>query len=602
MNQIISIGRLILFFMSSIGYWEFFRKKGKIHVYFLPGFTVVFQISVLFIAGILNCLIPAYLLLFAVGLILVTYYLVTEKGQFPIRYLNEGFIFLFCAVCLCALALRGKIFVFYDNFSHWALVVKSMLITNRFPNFSDTTIRFQAYPLGSSSYICYFAKIVSTSEPTQMLAQCYMMLCFILPIFKCGEKYRGGAAQKAEGGEIVPFHRAVLPRIFNVVFLAIFTNYIFCYYMQIINLTVDTLLPLEGMAAVFFVFSECIKKDEEGEKVSFLYAIPFLCAAIQIKNSGIFFALLACIAIIAAIFKYKMNWKSGAVACVSPFISLYLWQAHCAYVFPSALTTKHAMTLLHYYGVLAQKTVKDVITIAEKIGAFTVQGRELLCFLALLIIVTVITLIFIRQKRKQLMELWIVCISIYAVYMLGMLFMYMLSMPLGEALSLASSVRYRKTILIALYYIVMWFFMSTLPQIENRKQYWAAALAALLTLVVTWKYERGFASIFRSEGPDDAVERMWIENTADEYGIPPQKSYMICAPSGGRTEYIGYLCQYIFYSSHISSREITEASQLDDAIEYDYILLYDNENEIINDWVAKNYPEQTGQDVIVVGE
>ena len=31
----------------------------------------------------------------------------------------------------------------------------------------------------------------------------------------------------------------------------------------------------------------------------------------------------------------------------------------------------------------------------------------------------------------------------------------------------------------------------------------------------------------------------------------------------------------------------------------DYILLYDQENDIINEWVQENYPEQYGNSVIV---
>ena len=159
MSQLISMGRMILFFLSSIGYWEFFRRKSNISVYFLPGFTVASQITILFIAGLLNCLEPAYIMLFVAGLILAVYYLITEKKEFPVAYLNEGFIFLFGTTCLCMIALKGSIFIHYDNFSHWALVVKNMLQTNRFPNFEDAVIDFQAYPLGSSIYIFYFTKL-----------------------------------------------------------------------------------------------------------------------------------------------------------------------------------------------------------------------------------------------------------------------------------------------------------------------------------------------------------------------------------------------------------------------------------------------------------
>ena len=79
--------------------------------------------------------------------------------------------------------VKGKVFGGYDNFFLWGIVVESMLNTNRFPNFEDAIIEFQEYPLESSSYIYFVAKLVSTNESIWMFAQIYMMLSCILPIF-----------------------------------------------------------------------------------------------------------------------------------------------------------------------------------------------------------------------------------------------------------------------------------------------------------------------------------------------------------------------------------------------------------------------------------
>lgn len=88
------------------------------NIYFLPAFTISLQVTILFCTGIFNCLKPAALLMFGAGILL---------------------------------ACRGRMFVWYDNFSHWALVVKNMLLTDRFPTFLDTRIIFQEYPMGSAS-------------------------------------------------------------------------------------------------------------------------------------------------------------------------------------------------------------------------------------------------------------------------------------------------------------------------------------------------------------------------------------------------------------------------------------------------------------------
>lgn len=62
------------------------------------------------------------------------------------------------------------------------------------------------------------------------------MLCYILPVFKCVKR-----------------NMAV-----SWIYVFVFMNYIFCYSMQIKDLLVDTLLPLQGMALLLFVYSECL--------------------------------------------------------------------------------------------------------------------------------------------------------------------------------------------------------------------------------------------------------------------------------------------------------------------------------------------------------
>ena len=51
-----------------------------------------------------------------------------------------------------------------------------MLLQDRMPNFEDTLIMFQAYPLGSSLFIYYVCKIVGTTEACFLWAQIILML------------------------------------------------------------------------------------------------------------------------------------------------------------------------------------------------------------------------------------------------------------------------------------------------------------------------------------------------------------------------------------------------------------------------------------------
>lgn len=46
----------------------------------------------------------------------------------------------------------------YDNFTHWAIIVKVLLTTNAFPTTANHLIEFSNYPIGTSSLIYYFAR------------------------------------------------------------------------------------------------------------------------------------------------------------------------------------------------------------------------------------------------------------------------------------------------------------------------------------------------------------------------------------------------------------------------------------------------------------
>lgn len=102
-----------------------------------------------------------------------------------------------------------------------------------FPRYYDN---ISGISVGGASYICYFAKMVSNAESIQMAAQGFMMLSFLLSVFKC-----------------VKCNMAV-----SCIYVFAFMNYIFCYYIPVTELPVDTLLSLQGMAMLFFINSECL--------------------------------------------------------------------------------------------------------------------------------------------------------------------------------------------------------------------------------------------------------------------------------------------------------------------------------------------------------
>lgn len=550
------------------------------NIFFLPAFTISLQITILFMAGILNCLQVMVFLMFSVGLGLAVRGFVRNAKDIVRTYLNVGYIFLALCVMTVLVATRGQLFTHYDNFSHWTLVVRNMLSTDRYPSFRDTLIQFQAYPLGSASYIYYFARIVSRTEGMQMFAQAYMMLCFILPIFKYVIKYK----------------------VVSCIYVILFTNYLFVYNTAILDLLVDTLLPLQGMAMLFFVGAECTgfyRGSGEGN-VPVWYAVPFLCTAVQIKNSGMFFVMIALAILLISLKRRETGKRQVFAVMASPFASLFLWKAHCDYVFSAAASSKHAMTVENYKAVFSSKTGDDIKNIFFGVLEYSVTGRRLYFLLGFLAVLGIFSLLVGDGVGKRYLRVLAASAGLYVTYMVGTFFLYIFSMPGREAIGLAGISRYQNTIFIAIYYLVMVMSLMNIAVMGNRKKEWIYLAVVLGVLLVSWRgVNGGFATIFESREYSDS-ERQWFQQAIREKHVLGGQKYIVCVPGEGDVGYAYYMCRYLLDPDQISVRVIQESDQLADFSSYDYIFVYDKENEVINDWVSETYPEQEGNHVVVI--
>ena len=57
---------------------------------------------------------------------------------------------------LFGITLWHSLLLHYDNFTHWATIVKFFHINNALPTQQDTIISYYTYPVGSSLFIYFF--------------------------------------------------------------------------------------------------------------------------------------------------------------------------------------------------------------------------------------------------------------------------------------------------------------------------------------------------------------------------------------------------------------------------------------------------------------
>lgn len=568
-HEIIIIGKILLFVISSFGYWELIKQYTKIDVHFLPGLVVAIQSTILFLAGLFNVLFETSLFMYVSGFCLLGYIIKTKKRiKFVKTYGTPGYIFIAVAVVIMMFWLRGKLFNHYDNFTHWAMVTRNLLETDRYPNFQDSLIMFQEYPLGSASYIYYFARFVGTSESIQMLAQAVMMLVSILPLFLYVKKNAAAV----------------------IIMMTVAVNFIFSYNISIYDLLVDTLLPLVGMSALIYAFIYC--KNAEG-KVEFFGIVFYLVQLMQIKNSGIFFVVLICLYIIIQAVRGKRIFGSLICVCV-PCISLFLWHRHCNYVFPDSEYSKHAMTIENYHNGISGKSIEEIRDIALSVFKFTATSKDIWIVAAFAVCIIVFTYC-LNKKNSLSLRIFAFSGVMFFLYMFGVLGMYLFSMSGSEAINLDGIGRYTKTILIAVIYLCM------IPSIRlincvNSKRGYCAAICISLLLMVSMKLSLGSIITAEQRYDYDPDARNWLETMKKTYHIPEEKTYTVIQ-SKDRQDIHYFLGKYIFRTLDFAIIEPKVSDDLD-SIDSRYIFVKDHDNALVEEWIENSYPDQTGKDVI----
>ena len=573
--------KLLLFLLSSLGLWELIYRKTDINLYYLPSITIAIQVTVLILSGLLNCLNEFAYMIHVSGLGFLFYFTYKDKNfRCFKKYLNSGYLFMLCSLVFLIFLLKGKVFLHYDNFSHWAIVLKPMLYENRLPNFTDKIIMFTQYPLGSSVWVYYFAKFISNKEWIQMLGQNFAIISCILPIFiYCKKNY-----------------------YISLIFIFLSTNIILFYNIEIVDLRVDSLLPIAGMAMLMF-----IKNYILAERCQAYLAIPLMIWVLHIKNSGIFFVAIASLIILYQLITCK-NYKRFIVMNGLPYFTLFLWQKHCKYVFENAASSKHAMTFSNYQHVFSNKSVNDIHTIVGNFLDFIFNYNALKEMLLLLFISGIIVYIVDAELKNFAKKIFVINLVMIVTYSLGVLAVYMVSMPIGEALRLATIERYVKTILLCSFYTYMVLVVKFLSNVTLKEHKQIISIVSLSCVLMLFYFN---SNTFNKTKPyfypqDSKHVRIWTEKIINEYKLPKKKSYcFIVSDSKNDSGYRYYLCKYLLESKDIVVVQPQKNGSDDlfmkrlNNIKSQYIIISDYKNKNIISWVNKNYPDQKGKNVLL---
>lgn len=419
-------------FLASMWGWLFIvYRKGKIPILFVPVVTAV-GISLFLDAGALTGMLnPSSWLVVGAGLLGFGFFIknVAEKNvSFPAPTLFS--VCFGSGILIFTVLTLGFRFEHYDNFSHWAMTVKSMLITDQLPDAGNQLVTFKNYPPGCAVFIYYVCKFLGNAQGVMLLAQNSILFSCFLAVF----------------GIIKEKQRFLLYSFLGMgCSLLSYLN----LTIRINNLLVDFLLPLLAMAAIAFVYQS--RDSLWKTSLCTTLILGFTCI---VKNTGIVFAGFVLAYYIWNIGKKKgiAAWIKAVTVCMTVCLALIpyvVWNLYVRCRF-SGIEQKFQLAFGKQESLAVSKEQYGQITEEFVKAAFSISNRAILAFF-LCNIAAVLAVLFVRiflKKQWKLGRVLVVVDLMAILYHIGILGLYLFSMPEEEAVRLAGFDRYACSIMV----------------------------------------------------------------------------------------------------------------------------------------------------------
>ncbi|MTH54717.1 hypothetical protein GKZ89_15040 [Bacillus mangrovi] len=429
-----------LLFLSFAGWGLAAFTVLKMNSAFIPVFLLSAVTVVLFGAGTIHFLPEAAWALYVGGFVALALFLFfAGRGKCALdkkQLLSPGAVFFAVSTIILMILLQGLYFIHYDNFSHWALIVKEMYLMDGLPD-DSTVITFQNYPPGTAVFIYYVLKFVGYGESYALMAQGLLVLSGLTALFA--------------------FTTWKKPSYIIMTCIAA-TGLFFLEFHRIYNLLVD--FPLAMIAFTPVIIAYYYRTDW---KRSIWTTVPILVLLILIKDSGKLFLVINVLFItgmmLSSVWKKEKGWKKtlapGAAAAVLagvPILFNLLWGKYTETAYRSSYAeNKFAITPSKLFdpekgSEFIQTLLLKMITTFinwESTGFITFLALSAACVAGLMLF-----RIYSRSIPRMLIYTFTFLIGAFLLYMTSLYLMYLFLMPEKEAVVLAGFGRYTVTIIL----------------------------------------------------------------------------------------------------------------------------------------------------------
>ncbi len=610
---IITALRFLTFGLSIAGYYMLMQSKLRVHSRSYWAFILSAIACAVYTSGLLGILPIACWVIFGTGIFLFVAYLLRGKlpeAFFPRKSVSMVAIAFACCTVILFAALYSARFVHYDNFSHWGVAVKYLLIYDRFPDAGAALIDFSTYPLGSTSFLYFFCKIVGRSEGVMLIGQAVLILACFYAVF--------GVVERS---------RRLLPA--SVLGLSLAT---LCFLNQAIRmntLLVDLLLPALALCAV----ATASTHRDSFWRACFLCA-PMLALLTIAKTSGLFFAGLAAVYLLSVVLSKRgqrseekpparesvpVRLAAALLAIAFAVASFLSWQLHVS-VDLKGVNSKHTVSAENIQEVYSEKTPEIIAKITDAYidAIFTPGSMGITVFAACnaLGLIAYLVARFGFGRRWRLLRCLCTLDIAVVVYYVGIWGMYLLTMPTEEALILAGFERYASSITI---FFVGALGMCIAGNVESslhirtqekydprafksrwhKDVYQSVTLACVIATGIILQSEIAGMNSMREAYPASLparVEAILGDNWAQE----DQEKHLLYATDTDRQisdHYLQYVARYFLFDAHVDAVAEASPEQWDTALsQYDYLVVLEEKENTGNQYgltlPAGKYPVQ----------
>lgn len=421
----------ILLILSFAGYMLLIRRTLGLPWEFIPVFVFSSVTVIVFFFGLAGQLWTGSLIVLVLGLLaFIAVLLLRTFKDWRLTPPSIYQVAFFAGSLLFLLVLFQNRLTHYDNFSHWAIVLKQMLSTDAFPEPDSLLIDFKNYPLGTTSFLYYVCRFAGHAQSVMLLAQGLL-------IFSCFYAMFGIISEKK--------------RFLLVAFLGLGLSSlsIFNITIRITNLLVDFLLPIYALAMLSVIHHYRARIN-----MACLVVLPLAGLLVIIKSTGIIFAAIA---LLYLVYVWLTSGNSRSILRRTPVVIATV----CGSLLPYFGWSWRMKTVFqgvdNKFDVAATglQTGKTPEQMSEIISLFISSATDLSTRPALGIaafqIAAMLASVFAAYILKKKWSLWKALIALDLVvilYYAGILGLYLFSMPLDEAIVLAGFERYASSIVV----------------------------------------------------------------------------------------------------------------------------------------------------------